>query len=228
MGWLVAFSLGCSSPPPPPPEPPPPPPPKAEAPPPPPKCESLDEKCKAEPATRARIARSPLVFTPVAGWTYAQGEAATVAQDAGESGAAIVISLYEGDPKDAKKELAAREAAFEQMAKLISLTPPKNKVRWQLPTCQCKGAACTGSGGELCKAMKPSGELKASVWQVDGGVRGGKKGPLLVVQATLPDNRGLLGVGFVADDDKSGADAGILKAIESIGLGAGGEPEKSK
>jgi hypothetical protein len=223
-----AFALACSTPPPPVEPPPPPPPKKVEAPPPPPKCEALEEKCKAEGGTRARIARSSFVFAPVAGWIYAQGEGATVAQDGGDSGAAIVIAVYEADAKDAKKELAARDAAFEQLAKQIALTPPKGKVRWQLPTCQCKGSSCTGSGGELCKAMKPASELKSSVWQLDGGVRAGKKGPLLVVHAALPDNKALLGLGFVADDDKSGADAGILKAIESIGPGATSAPETSK
>jgi hypothetical protein len=223
---LAAFAVGCGSKPPPPaePAPEPPPAPKAE-PPPPPKCETPSENCKAVAETRARIAGSSYVVTPVAGWTYAQLQNVTIAQINAENSPAMVIAAYDADAKDAKKELAQRDTAFADLSKEIGLTLPKNKVNWKQPTCKCAGAgkACAGSGGDLCKAMKPVSDLKVSVWQLDGATRGGKKGPLLVLQAPLEAGKALLGVGFVTDDDATGADQAILKSIESIGPAAGGE-----
>src|SRR5262245_1597158 len=75
----------------------------APPPPPPPKCEAMEEKCKAKDDTKARIAKTKLVFTPAAGWVYAQGADATISESASD-GAAFAISSYEGDPKDAKKD----------------------------------------------------------------------------------------------------------------------------
>jgi hypothetical protein len=223
---LSALAVGCGSKPPPPAEipPDPPPAPKAE-PPPPPKCESPGENCKATADTHARIAGSSFVFTPVSGWVYAQLSNVTIAQVNAENSPAMVIAAYDADPKDAKKELAQRDSAFTELAKEIGLTLPKNKANWKQPTCKCTsaGKACTGSGGDLCKAMKPVSDLKVNVWQLDGGTRGGKKGPMLIVQAPLEAGKALLGIGFVTDDDSSGADQSILKSIESIGPGAGGD-----
>src|SRR5262245_44524481 len=60
-------------------------------PPPPPKCESLDEKCKAKGGKKAKIPQSLLMFEPVTGWIYAQGEKATVAQ-AGDEDACLALT----------------------------------------------------------------------------------------------------------------------------------------
>jgi hypothetical protein len=224
---LLALAVGCGSKPPPPPEPAPEPPPapKPEPPPSPPKCETPSENCKATADTHARIAGTTYVFTPVAGWVYAQLSNVTIAQINAENSPAMVIAAYAAD-KDAKKELAQRDTAFADLSKEIGLTPPKAKANWKTPTCKCVGKACAGSGGDLCKAMKPVSDLKANVWQLDGGVRGGKKGPLLVVQAPLTEGRALLGIAFVPDDDASGADQSILKSIESIGPAEGGGDAK--
>src|SRR5437868_3742214 len=91
MRWSIralvccaAVLLACSSkkpkvepPPEPEPEPVAPPP---KPPPPPKKCESMDDDCVAEAKTKARVARSGLVFSPVTGWKYAQLEAVTVVE----------------------------------------------------------------------------------------------------------------------------------------------------
>jgi hypothetical protein len=223
---LLAFVAGCGSKPPPPPEPAPEPPPAPKPePPPPPKCETPSENCKAAADTHARIAGTSYVFTPVTGWVYAQLSNVTIAQVNAENSPAMVIAAYAAD-KDAKKELGQRDTAFADLSKEIGLTPPKTKANWKQPTCKCAGKACAGSGGDLCKAMTPVSDLKANVWQLDGGVRGGKKGPILVVQAPLGEGKALLGVAFVPDDDQSGADQAILKAIESIGPGEGGGEAK--
>ncbi|HEY4118630.1 MAG TPA: hypothetical protein VGM56_12280 [Byssovorax sp.] len=217
LASIATLALACSSTPPPEPPPPPPPPPVKVEPPPPPKCEALSEGCKALASTRAHIARSSLVFTPVPGWIYAQGAAATAAQP-GDVGPAIVITAYAADA-DAKKELAQRDAALAEIAKDINLTLPKAKVSWKQPTCKCTAAGCTGAAAELCKPLKPLPNMTSSLWQLDGGVRGTKKGPLLVVQGPIGDGKALLAIGFVPDDDQSKVDEAILQSIESVGPG---------
>jgi hypothetical protein len=200
----VAFAAGCSHPPPPkapdPPEEveetPPPPPPK-------PKCEALDEKCSAKDDTRAKIAKTDLALTPPSGWTYAQTDAATVAQ-VDDGGATVAATGFEADPKEAgnaKKLADDRQAAFESLAKAIGVTPPKAKVNWKKKPDDVKKVA----------------GLSVALWQLDGGARGDKKGPLLVFAADIADGKELIGIGFVPADDESGSDEAILKAIDSIG-----------
>jgi len=196
LAVAVAFTLGCGSKPPPPPEEP-----KIEAPPPPkpkPKCIELDEKCEAKEDTRAKIKNAELVFTPAAGWVYAQGEDATIAQMS-EDGPAIAFAVFEADAKDAKKDIANREAAMEALLTKLNIQPPKKKVVWKKPA-----------------DTQDVGDLKVSLWQLEGGARAEKKGPLLIIATSVADDKGVLGVGFVPDDDKSGADEAIMKSIESI------------
>jgi hypothetical protein len=193
---LAALGAGCPKPPPPPP----PPPPVAEVPPPPPKCESFSEKCAAKPETRAKITSSTLVFTPAAGWTYAQQSSSTVAQ-ASDAGPAIAFIGIEIDAKDAKKEVAAKDAGLAELCKQLGLSPLKRKVAWKKPD-----------------DKKVVGSLKLDLWQLEeAGVRGTKKGPLLVVTGPTTDGKGVVGLGFVPEDDKSSADLAIMKSIESLG-----------
>jgi hypothetical protein len=198
MTALALCAAGCPKPPPPPPQPEP----EVRPPPaPPPKCESLSEKCSAAADTKARITNSGLVFAPPPGWTYAQLSSATLAQ-ASDSGPALAFLGVDLDPKDAKKELAAREATLTELVKQIGLAPLKRKVNWKKPD----------------DPKKAVGSYKADFWQFEeGGVRGQKKGPLLIVVIPVAEGKGVMGVGFVPDDDKTSADAAILKAIESLG-----------
>ena len=71
-------------------------------------------------------------------------------------------------------------------------------------------------GWKKSAQTKDVGPLKVELWQVEGGVRGGKKSPLLVFATVLPEGKSVLGIGFVPDDDGSNADAAILKSMESI------------
>ena len=195
----VALCSACSSTPPaetptqdtvePEPEPPPPPKPKP--------CEALDEKCEADADTRSKIAKSALKFRPVKGWTYAQGAEATVAQQ-GESGAAVAVAEVETGT-DAKAEPTKRDEALEALAKQIGVTPPKKKVTWKKPL-----------------EEKSVGEMKVGLWQLEGANRGDKKGPLLIFAGQVAEGKVLLGLGFVPEDDTSGADAAILESIDSI------------
>jgi hypothetical protein len=197
----LALSLGCGSTHPVTPDPPPQPvetATPATPTPPPPKCEALDEKCEAKDTTRAVIARSDLLFTPPAGWIYAQLSGATIAES---SDATIAVTGYEADAKDAKKDTADRDAAFSDLLKQIGIeNPNKKKVAWKKPD-----------------APKPVGELKLDLWEIKDWARGPKKGPLVVVAGTTGEGKGILLIGFVPADDKSGAEDAILKAIDSLG-----------
>jgi hypothetical protein len=196
---LAALAAGCPKPPPPvaPPEPI-----VQVAAPPPKKCEAFNEKCVGTVDTRARITNSTLVFSPAAGWVYAQQSSSTVAQTS-DSGPALAFLGIDIDPKDAKKEIAAKDAALAELCKQIGLAPLKRKVPWKKPD-----------------DKKIVGALKLDVWQLDeSGVRGAQKGPLLVVTGPTPDGKGVVGLGFVPDDDKSSADVAIMKSIESLGTG---------
>jgi hypothetical protein len=192
---LATLAAGCPKPPPPPPQP------EAEtAPPPPPKCESFSEKCEAKPDTKAKITSSALVFTPAPGWTYAQQSSTTIAQ-ASEQGPSIAFIGIDIDVKDLKKDLANRDTALAELVKQLGLAPLKRKVQWKKPD-----------------DTKTIGTMKLGLWQLEeAGVRGTKKGPLLVVAGPTGEGKGIVGVGFVPDDDKSQADVAIMKSIESLG-----------
>jgi hypothetical protein len=161
----------------------------------------MTEKCHGKADTRAKITNSDLVFTPATGWLYAQQSSSTLAQ-ASDAGSALAFLGVEFDPKDSKKETAVKDAAVAELVKQMGLAPLKRKVAWRK------------------KADKDEaiGGMKAQLWQLDeAGVRGEKKGPLLVVSISAAEGKAVLGVGFVPDDDKSGADDAIMKSIESIG-----------
>lgn len=204
---IAALVAGCSHPPPPKaPEPEAEPEPAQVEAPPPKKCEALDEGCKAKGDTRAKITKSDLTLTPPEGWVYAQTDAGMIAQTS-DAGATVATTGFDADPKEAKnaKKLADdRQAAFEALAKHIGITPPKKQVNWK----------------KKPDDVKKVGDLEIALWQLDGGVRGDKKGPLLVFAADLADGKELVGIGFVPEDDDTGADAAILKAIESVAKGA--------
>jgi hypothetical protein len=165
------------------------------------KCEELAENCEANPTTQANVVGSDLAFTPVTGWTYAQGQDATVAQSS-DSGPAVAMTTFEADTKDAKKDNANREASFDALLKQLGLSPLKKKAAWKKPD-----------------DTKQSGDLKINLWQLDGGVRATKKGQLLVIEVPAVNGKHLIGIGFVPDDDTTHADEAILKSIESIGPG---------
>lgn len=169
-----------------------------DTPPPPPRCESLDEKCAAKKNTVAKVKSAKLTFHPAESWTYAQGDAQTIAQ-VSEEGAVVVFGSYTPD-KDAKKDTAARDEALAEVIKAVNVTPPKGfKVNWKKPE-----NTQTVNGIEL------------NVWTAAGTERAKKKGTLLVLQAPLKDGEpALLGLGFAADDDEAGMGA-VSKAIESI------------
>ncbi|WP_437565026.1 hypothetical protein [Sorangium sp. So ce542] len=201
LSAAAALAAACSSPPPPQPVTPEPPVTAAPPPPPPPApkpCKALDEQCQAEESTRAKIAGSSLVLTPVKGWTYAQGESATIAQAADEGPALATAQVDTGEGKQAAEK---RDAALDALAREINVTLPKKKVNWKKPD-----------------DVKEISGRKIGLWQKEGAARGTKKGPLLIFADAGKDGEIVIGLGFVPDDDSSGADATILQSIESIAV----------
>ncbi|AUX23642.1 uncharacterized protein SOCEGT47_041700 [Sorangium cellulosum] len=202
LSAAAALAAACSAPPPPQPVTPapvatptsPPPP----APPPPKPCKALDEGCQAEDSTRAKIAGSTLVITPAKGWTYAQGESATLAQAADDGPALATAQVDVGEGKQAAEK---RDAALAALAQELDVTLPKKKVNWKRPD-----------------DTKEIAGKKLGLWQREGAMRGERKGPLLIFADAGEDGEIVLGLGFVPDDDDSGADATILQSIESISV----------
>jgi hypothetical protein len=170
-----------------------------EAKPPPPKCEKLDEHCDAKADTRAKVAHAELYVTPVAGWVFAQDEAATITQ-ASDSGPVMAFVGYDED-KDPKKDTAARDAAVAELFKAAGVeNKPLKKIPWKQP-----------------KAAKAIGDLKLDVWEIETGyARGATKGTVVVVAGPIGEGKGVLGVSFAPADDKSADDA-IIKSFESLG-----------
>lgn len=162
------------------------------------KCEALDEKCKAASSTKARIAKSTFTIAPVSGWMYAQGDNVTVAQKDDE-GAVMAVVGYEF--ANAKEETKSRETALDAASKEVGVTLPKKKVNWK-----------------TADATAQASNITVSMWEVAGATRKGKKGTLLVFTAPVPESKGVVGFGFVPDDDKEGEKIGdgLQTSISSL------------
>jgi hypothetical protein len=158
------------------------------APPPPKKCESLEEKCKADKDTTAKVKTGGIHFKPTEGWSYAQGADNTLAQ-ASDDGAVFIVSTYEHDAKDAKKDAANRDAAFDELVKAASVTPPKAKIAWKKPQVQ-----------------DAVGDIKLDFWAGIDSERNKKKGQLLVVHGPLPNGRVMLALAFGPADQAESMD----------------------
>jgi hypothetical protein len=206
--WFIAASFACSvschhAPPPPPP---PRPPQAAPEPPPPPKCETPEEACVARNDTRASIRDAGWDFAPPVGWTYAQGAETTIA--IGRHGALAVTTREKGDDKSLREH---REEMLRALAAQIGVLLPKKKHL--IPK-------------KPDQAEKIS-DLDVDFFQLDGSKREGKKGPLLIFTAELPERQVLLGVGFVSDDDEENSDGAIMNSIHSMARAPAG-PTKPK
>jgi hypothetical protein len=203
--WTFALSVACRAAPAPP-APASPSAPAAVVAPPAPKCEKIEEGCVSRAETRARIGNVGWDFAPPEGWTYAQGEDVTTAS---AKSASFGVAMHDG--AGVKNERGLREEVLRRIAGLLGVTLPRKR--------------------ELLK-RKPDkrekvGELEVELYQIDGGIRDGKKGPLLLFAAKIGQGKTLLGLGFVSDDDKEDSDSAIMKAIGSIASRkAGGSPSK--
>ncbi len=185
----------------------------------PPKCESLDEKCKAESDTVAKVNGAMVVFAPPKDWTYAQLERHSITQASGEpNSAAVVIGSYTPD-KDAKKNDTERDATFSDLSKALGVSLPKGyKVAWKKP-----------------EAPLDANGLKMGTWVAPGSERTGlkdKKGSLMIAHAPVDATHNVVAIGFVLDDDTKGQEAiqAILTSIKPDTGSAEGDkkPEADK
>ncbi len=183
---------------------------KPKDPPPPPKCESLDEKCSAKSDTVAKVKSAGVQFVPPEKWTYAQTESFSITQQTAEPNSAVlVVGSYTPD-KDAKKNDAARDAAFADLSKAIGASLPKGyKVAWKKP-----------------EAPMEANGLKMGTWVAAGSERAGlkdKKASLMIVHAPVDATHNLIAIGFVLDDDTKGQEAiqAILTSIKPGPVEAG-------
>lgn len=186
---------------------------KVKTPPPLPKCESLDENCAAKSDTVAKVKGAGLQFAPPEKWVYAQGETNSIMQQGTDPGAAaLVIGSYTPD-KDAKKNDAARDAAFADLAKVLGASLPKGyKVAWKKP-----------------EAPMEANGLKMGTWVAAGAERTGlkdKKASMMIAHAPVDATHNLIAIGFVLDDDTKGQEA-IQTVLTSI-KPAGGADEGDK
>ena len=162
------------------------------------KCGAVSDGCKATAEARVAIPNSDLQVILPAGWAFAKDNGVTVAQ-ASDDAAALAFGVV--DTKDAKPNAAFRNQALSDVAAHIHLASIKQKIPWKHPM-----------------DSKSVGSLKVNLWQVDKASRGEAKGPLVIFSADLPNNKILFGVGFVPEDDHSGADELIMKAVDSIAV----------
>jgi hypothetical protein len=157
----------------------------------------MDEHCVAKDGARARIVDSGLKIEPPPGWEYAQQTDALVAS---QGGASLAVTTHDvGDAHDLRKQLTIRLNAFDALLKAIGVKPPGARFFWMTQS-----------------QAKKVGDLKVTLWQLEGASKEKTKGPIIIFAAPLPNNKALLGVGYVPNDDKSGADQAILKAIDSL------------
>jgi hypothetical protein len=169
--------------------------------PPPPKCEKLEESCVAAPGSKAHLEGSGWTIEPPAQWRYAQGT--LIMAEANES--LLAATVQDHDPK--KSERTRRDAALAVLVKEMNLQLPKKKLVWPKKPDQ----------------VVEAGEYRVSLYQFESVGHAEKKGTLLVFSVVPADADGLLGAGFVPDDDSSNADQSILSAIRSIGKTAAAE-----
>lgn len=187
---------------------------KAKDPPAAPKCESLDEKCVAKSDTVAQVKGAGLEFKPPAKWTYAQQETHSIMQATAEPNSAVlVIGSYAPD-KDAKKNDAARDAAFADLLKAIGATLPKSyKVAWKKP-----------------EAPMDANGLKMATWLAAGVERANlkdKKGSMPIVHAPVDATHNMIAIGFVLEEDEKGLEA-IQNVLTSIKPGTGADEGDKK
>ncbi len=185
----------------------------------PPKCESLDESCAAQADTVAKVKSAGLTFKPPERWLYAQTASHSIMQQGSDAGAAVlVIGSYMSD-KDAKKNDAARDAAFADLLKALGATLPKSyKVAWKKP-----------------EAPLEANGLKMGTWLAPDVERTGlkdKKGNMPIVHAPIDATHNMLAIGFALGDDEKGMEAvqGVLMSIKPDAGAAEGDkkPEGDK
>lgn len=150
-------------------------------------------------ARQAQIIGTALAFTPPARWPLRHLSGHTIVQ-ASKTGAALALAGVEFLPGDAKEEEAAKDTMLAELARQLELGAIPRKMSWKKPD-----------------DVRPAAGMRIRFWSIEEVVsRGTSKGPLLVLWTPTGEGKGLVGLAFVPEDDRSQADVAIMKAIESI------------
>ena len=176
--------------------------------PPPPKCEALTEKCAAGASGRSlAIGTSGYQLTVAPGWTHAKGPTGVQAVKDGTS-LAFAFGQFDGPaPKEEKKKTEARRLnAVTELAGAVGITLPK------------KPKFAHGD-------KKPVKDLTLQIFDMDGAERDGKKGVLGVFLAPTKSGSWLVGIGFVAEQDRAESSQ-ILSMVDSIATASATEGSK--
>jgi hypothetical protein len=178
-----------------------PPPPKLK-PKPKPKCETLEEDCVSTPDTQAKIAGTELVFIPPEAWVYAQGTDFTLTK-AKEAAGALAMTSFDAGPDEAK----VREGTYEKLAGVADVTLPERFKKKFVPK------------WDKADDTKKTGDIEVKLWQADDAKRDGKSGYLLVMLASDPSGKRVMGLAFAPKDDDKAVEA-ISKSLETLGPGS--------
>lgn len=169
-------------------------------PPPPPKCEALDESCRGEATTKARIT-DKATFTPPIGWVYAQEAEQTVAVADGEVAALAIMPAEMDDP----------DVVWATLEKLMTRLEITDVVRKAVNLKKPLGTWAAGDQEvRLWQVEKPP--AGAWSWQKQDPNLKGKPGALLITVVPGPEGAGILvGAAFVTRD----ADATFVDAVKA-------------
>jgi hypothetical protein len=141
-----------------------------------------------------QVGQSAWTIAPPNGWKYAHASAETMAAS---QGAVIAVTTY--DKRDASR---SRDAVVRDLGGRLGLTLPAKRDLF--PKKAHKRQAVAG--------------IMLSLYQFGGVRRSEHRGALLVFTTDMPSDAAILGVAFVADDDKSDGDQAIVRAIGSLAL----------
>ncbi len=159
-----------------------------------PKCDSLDDACTVTSDFRMQVGQSEWTIAPPNGWRFAHASAETMAAS---PGAVIAVTTY--DKHDTSR---SRETVMRELSGRLGLTLPARRDLF--PKKPHKRQAVAG--------------IMLSLYQFGGVRRSEHRGVVLVFTTDMPSDAAILGVAFVADDDRSNGDQAIVRTIGSLAL----------
>jgi hypothetical protein len=129
---------------------------------------------------------------PPAGWKFARASDRTLA-----AGPAAIIAVTTYDRLNTSRP---RETVLRDVAERLGVVLPDRKSLFPKKPHQ----------------RHTVGEVGLSLYQFDRIRRSQENGVMVIFTTDLPSDAAVLGVAFVADNDRDNADQAILRAIESL------------
>jgi len=160
----------------------------------------LEDGCIAGPGSRAQLEGPGFTVELPPKWRYAQGSLIFAVAD----GSVLAVTAQ---PQEANKaDRVRRDDALAVLIREMKIELPKKKLVWP----------------KKPDHIVDAGDYQVALYQFESVAREARKGTLLIFSINPPNDDGLLGGGFVPDDDDSNADRAIMRAIRSIGKTAAG------